>query len=160
VPSQILTYSLPIAPPGAAIDPNSGVLTWRPGTAMAGSTSLFTVQVTDNGSPNLGAMQSFQTKVNPLARPTISAPVFGQRPVPIAGQRRFGPGLFYPGLNQSDQPDQLGYGLGHKLSPPAIHLDQHHGEQFPNPLLPCSARPVANGCILEQPVKHWFFRAI
>jgi hypothetical protein len=76
VPPQILTYSLPVAPTGAAIDPNSGVLTWRPGTAMAGSTNLFAVQVTDNGSPNLGATQSFQAKVNPLARPTISAPVF------------------------------------------------------------------------------------
>jgi hypothetical protein len=104
VPPQMLAYSLPMAPSGAAIDPNSGVLTWRPGTATAGSTKLFTVQVTDNGSPNLSATQSFQARVNPLARPTISAPVLvnGQFQLRVNGDS--GPDYFIQASTNLNSP--------------------------------------------------------
>ncbi len=94
VPPQVLAYSLPTAPAGAVIDTNSGLLTWRPPVATAGSANTFTVAVTDNGVPNLGAAQSFQVSVNPLARPTLDTPalVNGQFQFQVNGD--LGPDYF------------------------------------------------------------------
>ena len=94
VPPQILTYSLPAAPPGAMIDPNAGLVTWRPGVATAGTTNTFTVAVTDNGSPALGATQSFQVNINPLAHPSLSklSLMNGQFQFLVSGD--FGPDYF------------------------------------------------------------------
>jgi hypothetical protein len=57
---QSLTFSLGAgAPSGAAIDPASGVCTWSiPGSAT-GTTNVITVCVTNNGTPPLGALESF-----------------------------------------------------------------------------------------------------
>ncbi len=63
-PPQTLTYTLaPGAPPGAAVNPFNGLLTWTPTTAP--STNSFTVVATDNGVPSLSATQSFITIVFP-----------------------------------------------------------------------------------------------
>jgi hypothetical protein len=73
VPPQTLTFSLLSFPAGATIDPNSGLFTWRPLVSQANTTNLVTIQVTDNGSPNLNASQSFNVIVNPLMYPTLSS---------------------------------------------------------------------------------------
>jgi hypothetical protein len=75
VPAQTLTFSLPVAPTNATIDPNSGVLAWRPLIAQAGSANAFSVAVTDNGSPSMSATQSFSVVVQPVTMPTNS-PVY------------------------------------------------------------------------------------
>lgn len=72
VPPQALTYSLLAAPTNAAIDPNGGLLTWRPLTTQANTTNAFTVMVADNGTPGLSATRSFTVVVTNLVRPRVS----------------------------------------------------------------------------------------
>ena len=74
LPAQTLTFSLPTAPTNASINPNSGVLTWRPLVTHANSTNPFTVIVADNGTPSLSATRSFSVTVPPLAQPALSIP--------------------------------------------------------------------------------------
>src|SRR5262249_13859820 len=65
-PGQRLTFSLVgQVPPGASIDPVTGLFTWTPGH---GPTSVeVTVRVTDNGSPNLFTEQTFTIFVQNVA---------------------------------------------------------------------------------------------
>jgi hypothetical protein len=71
-PPRTLTWSLATAPAGAAIDPASGIITWRPGATQANSTNIFTVRVADNGTPSLTTNQTFQVVVASLARPQLN----------------------------------------------------------------------------------------
>ena len=74
IPAQTLTYALlPGAPSGASVNPVTGIFTWRPPVASAGTSNNIIVTVTDNGSPNLSATNSFSVSVNPVAQPTASA---------------------------------------------------------------------------------------
>ncbi len=73
MPAQSLTYDLPVAPAGASINTNSGLITWRPKSVQAGATYPFTVRVSDNGSPSMSATQSFSVAVASLARPQFSS---------------------------------------------------------------------------------------
>ena len=74
IPAQTLTYALlPGAPSGASVNPVTGIFTWRPPVASAGTSNNIIVTVTDNGSPNLSATNSFSVSVNPVAQPTTSA---------------------------------------------------------------------------------------
>lgn len=67
-----LIYSLaPGAPAGAAIDPESGLLTWIAGDDSDGPYSI-TVVVTDQGVPALAASQTFVVQVSNTA-PTANA---------------------------------------------------------------------------------------
>jgi hypothetical protein len=88
VPAQTLTYSLPVGPTNAAIVATNGLLSWRPLVTQANTTNPFSVVVTDNGTPNLSATQSFSVLVNPLTAPTFSAPALtgGQIGFAINGQ--------------------------------------------------------------------------
>ena len=64
VPAQTLTWSLLSgAPPAALFSPANGHITWQTGPADSGTTRTFTLVVTDNGSPNLSATQSFNVVV-------------------------------------------------------------------------------------------------
>jgi subtilase family serine protease len=64
LPPQALTYSLgPGAPPGAAIDPATGVFSWQPNDVQGGTTNLITAVVTDNGVPALNATRTFKVIV-------------------------------------------------------------------------------------------------
>jgi pectin methylesterase-like acyl-CoA thioesterase len=71
VPPQTLSFALPVAPTGAGIDTNTGIFTWRPLVAQAGTANPVTVQVSDDGSPVLSASQSFTVAVNPLVVPSL-----------------------------------------------------------------------------------------
>ncbi|MFM2082734.1 MAG: hypothetical protein RL380_1425, partial [Verrucomicrobiota bacterium] len=57
-PVNNLTYTLALGPTNALVDQN-GVVTWTPGTNDAPSTNLFTVIVTDSGTPALSATNFF-----------------------------------------------------------------------------------------------------
>src|SRR5207302_6420462 len=64
VPTQALTWSLLSgAPPAALFSPANGHITWQTGPADSGTTRTFALVVTDNGSPNLSATQSFNVVV-------------------------------------------------------------------------------------------------
>src|SRR5207247_1691205 len=58
-PANTLTFSLANAPTNAAIDAASGVFTWTPTEDQGPGTNVISVIVTDNGSPSLGATQTF-----------------------------------------------------------------------------------------------------
>lgn len=90
-PPQTLTFSLASAPVGATIQPNNGVLTWRPSIAQSGTSNHFAVVVTDNAAPNLSAAQGFGVNVLPPASPVISGAGFsnGQFTMQVNGD--FGP---------------------------------------------------------------------
>ncbi|MCI0747997.1 MAG: putative Ig domain-containing protein, partial [Verrucomicrobia subdivision 3 bacterium] len=63
LPPQTLTYSLePGAPPTASIDA-SGVFTWTPASADAGTTNVITVRVTDDSLPILSDTETFTVLV-------------------------------------------------------------------------------------------------
>ena len=64
IPANTLAYALLIAPTNAMIGAD-GVITWTPTSAQGGSTNVFTTVVTDEGTPNLGATNSFLVTVNP-----------------------------------------------------------------------------------------------
>ncbi len=87
VPPQILTFGLAAAPANAAVDSGTGVITWRPTVAQANTTNLFMINVTDNGTPNLNATQSFNVIVNPLTNATLSSPAYanGQFSLSVSG---------------------------------------------------------------------------
>jgi hypothetical protein len=71
LPAETLTFSLDNgSPPGAMINPFTGLFSWTPSAAQAGSTSTVTVRVTDGGTPNLSATRTFQITVLPA--PQIS----------------------------------------------------------------------------------------
>lgn len=72
VPSQTLSFSLVHPPSGAAIDPNTGVFTWRPTIAQSPATYPIQWVVTDNGRPSLSATQAFDVAVLRPAAPVAS----------------------------------------------------------------------------------------
>ena len=73
IPVQTLTYGLASAPTNAAIDPNSGVFSWRPTMTQSPSTQTVAVVVADNGAPSMSATQSFAVTVARPAVPVLSA---------------------------------------------------------------------------------------
>jgi hypothetical protein len=75
---QVLTYSLePGAPPGATIDPRSGILTWAVPASKPPGDYLVTVRVTDNGLPPQSNSTSFTISVASTQQPTTLSAVSG-----------------------------------------------------------------------------------
>ena len=65
LPSQNLSYDLiGNVPVGAAIDSNTGLLTWTPNESYGGSVVSITVQVTDDGNGELSDTQTFNVTVD------------------------------------------------------------------------------------------------
>ncbi len=63
-PAQTLTFSLgPGAPTGVALNSSNGVFSWTPADFQGGTTNSIQIIVTDNGTPPLGATQSFSITV-------------------------------------------------------------------------------------------------
>lgn len=72
-PTDVLTYSLDVAPVGATIDPGTGVISWTPQADQTGLQD-FTVRATDDGSGNLFGLQSFMVDVTDVNQgPTITS---------------------------------------------------------------------------------------
>ena len=65
IPANSVTYSLdPGAPAGMTINSSSGVITWTPGESAGPDTVPVTVRATDNGSPILSSIKTFNVTVN------------------------------------------------------------------------------------------------
>ena len=79
-PANTLTYALTVSNASGAVTNASisatGVITWSPTEDQGPSTNTFTTLVTDNGSPNLSATNTFTVVVNEVN----SAPSFVQTP--------------------------------------------------------------------------------
>lgn len=72
LPPQTLTFSLGTgAPSGASVNPSTGQFVWTPSAAPA--TNVIALIVTDNGSPNLSATQTFTVTVFPAPQLTGAA---------------------------------------------------------------------------------------
>jgi hypothetical protein len=74
LPPQTLTFSLANAPANAAINPASGLFSWRPAMAQSPSTQTVAVVVSDSGVPSMSATQSFTVTVLQPARPGLAGP--------------------------------------------------------------------------------------
>jgi uncharacterized repeat protein (TIGR01451 family) len=79
VPAQTLTFSLGTnVPAGAFINPTNGIFSWTPSEAQGPSTNVISVVVTDDGTPNLSASQSFTVVVLETNSPPVLAPIADQ----------------------------------------------------------------------------------
>jgi hypothetical protein len=74
VPPLVLTYQLVSPPSGASIS-SSGIITWTPTRAQSQTTNVITTVVTDNGTPQQSATNSFTVVVNPVGT-CLSSPFF------------------------------------------------------------------------------------
>jgi glucuronoarabinoxylan endo-1,4-beta-xylanase len=73
LPAQTLIFSpANVLPANAALNASSGIFSWRPLVSQAGTTSLIQLQVTDSGTPNLSATNSFTVTVNSATNPVVS----------------------------------------------------------------------------------------
>ncbi|MEM7165061.1 MAG: putative Ig domain-containing protein [Planctomycetota bacterium] len=71
--TDVLTFTLDIAPLGAMVDAVSGLISWTPNASQTGAQD-FTVRVTDNGIGNLFALQSFTVLVTDInQQPTFTS---------------------------------------------------------------------------------------
>jgi glucuronoarabinoxylan endo-1,4-beta-xylanase len=76
IPPQTLTFNLLNGPTNATLttaNGTNGVFIWRPLVSQAGTANLVSVQVTDNGTPNLSAINNFTVTINPLGRPVLGS---------------------------------------------------------------------------------------
>ena len=72
-PPQTLTFALLAGATNTTLSTNSGAFSFRPLVTQANSSNNFTLKVSDNGTPNLSATQSFSVVVNPLSVPGIGS---------------------------------------------------------------------------------------
>ncbi|HSU55492.1 MAG TPA: immunoglobulin domain-containing protein, partial [Candidatus Dormibacteraeota bacterium] len=73
IPANALTYTLLAAPAGVSIS-TAGVINWTPTEAQGPSTNTITTRVLDNGTPTLGATNSFTVVVTEVnAAPVLPA---------------------------------------------------------------------------------------
>jgi hypothetical protein len=70
IPPRKLTYALLNPPSGAAIDTN-GVITWTPSESQGPATNTITTVVTDDGTPQISATNSFIVTVNEINVPPV-----------------------------------------------------------------------------------------
>jgi len=70
VPPQTLTFGLLANPLNSTLNA-AGVFNWRPSVSQAGTTNPVSVEVTDNGTPNLSATNNFNVIVNPVSKPSL-----------------------------------------------------------------------------------------
>jgi glucuronoarabinoxylan endo-1,4-beta-xylanase len=74
LPPQTLTFGAADAfPAGAAINPSTGVFSWRPLVGESNTTNPIEVEVTDSGQPNLSATDRFNVIVTPISSPVLGS---------------------------------------------------------------------------------------
>lgn len=74
-PGQMLTFSLPVAPAGASIDPVTGWFNWTPSEAQGPATYPVTIHISDNGTPPESTNLQFNIVVEEFNdAPSIIAP--------------------------------------------------------------------------------------
>jgi hypothetical protein len=78
LPPNQLTFSLVTAPNGMTINPDTGILIWKPTEAQGPSTNLITLRVSDNGSPSMSDTVSFTVVVKDVNSPPNIDPVAPQ----------------------------------------------------------------------------------
>src|SRR5204862_361230 len=78
VPADTLTFSLLSAPVGVSVESKTGVLTWTSTEAQGPSTNTVTVKVSDDGSPNLSATNTFTIVVTEVNSAPVADPVADQ----------------------------------------------------------------------------------
>jgi hypothetical protein len=71
--TRTLTFSLGTAPSSATINPASGLFSWRPPVASAGTSNFVQVLATANSAPSISVTQSFHVLVNPLTPVTLTS---------------------------------------------------------------------------------------
>ena len=76
VPPNALTFNLANAPVNATLDPTNGTFVWNTGEADGPATHVFSVIVSDDGSPSLSATQT----VTVIVRETNAPPVLATIP--------------------------------------------------------------------------------
>lgn len=69
---ETLSFSLLGAPPGAAIDPRTGIFRWTPTEAQGPGAYRFAVRVTDSGSPPLADDETITVTVNETVPPAAA----------------------------------------------------------------------------------------
>lgn len=74
-PRNKLTFTVSGAPAGASIDPSSGIFTWTPTEGQGPSTNVITIRVSDGGTPDLSASQTFTVVVNEVNSPPVLAAI-------------------------------------------------------------------------------------
>ncbi len=124
LPLQTLTYSLLNAPPGATLDPITGRLAWRPSIAQSPSTNLLIVGVADNGTPGLGATQSFHVNVLQPTQPTLALPSFitGRFSLTVYGDA--GPDYVIERASEASPPEWLPLSTNESPTLPFIWWDE------------------------------------
>jgi hypothetical protein len=70
IPPRRLTYSLVNSPSGVVIDTN-GIIAWTPAESQGPATNTITTVVTDDGTPQLSATNSFIVTVNEINVPPV-----------------------------------------------------------------------------------------
>lgn len=93
-PPQTLTFGLvnPLSvPKGTSFNSATGVLSWRPPIEFAGTTNVFSVFVSINGTPALSATNSFEVIVNPVTQPSISSFAVSGQKITLTAQGSQGP---------------------------------------------------------------------
>ncbi len=91
-PNATLAFSLDSAPPGATIDPNTGLFSWTP--TGGPESAQVTVRVADTSSPILNDTQTFTITVNevsPTATFVNSGPVVFGTPASVSFSNPFDP---------------------------------------------------------------------
>lgn len=71
LPINALTYSLIGAPSGASIDASRGLFSWAPGETAGPGMVVFTVRVTDSGSPILFSEEQITVAINEINTPPV-----------------------------------------------------------------------------------------
>jgi hypothetical protein len=90
--SDSLVFSLKgDAPPGVALEPYTGLITWVTGPGNGPSVNQLTLEVLDNGLPRMGAVRSFTVTVTDVNTPPVLASIPDQtvaegEPLVIAAQ--------------------------------------------------------------------------
>jgi len=80
IPGDQIAFSLDAgAPPGAVIDPETGVFTWAPNEAQGPGTYSVTVRITDDGSPALNDSQAVTITVGEVNTPPTLAAIPDKR---------------------------------------------------------------------------------